>query len=93
MSSQEPIYQYVKGQGWVVGPSVPCRDIRLACGTKVRIELRKPNPGEIWDCGSPTTLDSWEKVLRNLVLRHLSVDDPIERETNWCTIIPLEDIR
>lgn len=39
----EPTYEYVRGQGWV--PSVG-QIVTMECGTKVRLEIRDPRPGE-----------------------------------------------
>jgi hypothetical protein len=43
MSEPEPIYEYVRGTGWVpYDGSV----VTLKCGTKVRVETRLPQNGE-----------------------------------------------
>ncbi len=39
----EPIYSYVKGQGWVINP---LEVFTLSCGTKIVLEERWPEPGE-----------------------------------------------
>lgn len=39
----DPIYEYVKGEGWVPRSSVI---VTLGCGTTVRLEKRNPEPGE-----------------------------------------------
>ena len=44
----EPTYEYIKGQGWVLA-NHPSGVISLACGTVVRITMRKPLPGEYYD--------------------------------------------
>jgi hypothetical protein len=41
MSITEPIYTYVKGEGWVARSS-----ITMACGTEVTFECRPPRQGE-----------------------------------------------
>lgn len=41
----EPIYSYVKGQGWVVHPGILAT---MKCGTLVRLEPRKPRSHEPW---------------------------------------------
>jgi hypothetical protein len=41
----EPIYEFIKGKGWV--PESPVLTTML-CGTVVRLEPRKPNVGEQW---------------------------------------------
>lgn len=38
-----PIYQFEKGVGWTIATS---KIYTLRCGTKVRLEERKPNAGE-----------------------------------------------
>lgn len=42
----EPIYSYVRGQGWVVLPEYRTAFAIMQCGTKVRLEDREPNLGE-----------------------------------------------
>lgn len=41
----EPEYVYRKGQGWVV---IPTRIFDTYCKSKVRLEERTPQPGELW---------------------------------------------
>jgi hypothetical protein len=61
----EPIYGYVPGTGWVAS-YVPHAEIYTCDKVAYRIELRKPNPGEVfrytyngWD------LDAWVGWCRN----------------------------
>jgi hypothetical protein len=46
----EPIYNYVKGEGWVLTLE---NLITMACGTVVRLEYRRPVLGEYFDAGGP----------------------------------------
>lgn len=39
----EPTYEYVRGKGWM---QVLGHIVTMACGTAVRCENRRPNPGE-----------------------------------------------
>lgn len=41
----EPLYTYVRGQGWVINPPETCT---MRCGTVVRLEYRMPEYGEPW---------------------------------------------
>lgn len=53
----EPIYEFVKGQGWVIAPQ---NIIVIGCGTRVRVEFRTPNEGELCYAYSPTSrFDRW----------------------------------
>ncbi len=38
----DPVYNYVKGQGWVIGPDVDSVTVTLKCGRLCRIEFRNP---------------------------------------------------
>lgn len=45
----EPLYEYVKGKGWVVVvKTVKSVLATMNCGTEVRIEARPPNMGELF---------------------------------------------
>lgn len=47
----EPKYEYVKGQGWVVSNNALGPIITMRGGKRVRMEFRKPLPGEHYDHG------------------------------------------
>lgn len=50
----EPIYSYVRGQGWV--PRViEGQEFTLLCGTRVRIEKRLPEAGERYQAVDDTS--------------------------------------
>lgn len=83
-------YFYIKGKGWV---PVETREITMACGKRVRLEMREPNPGEFWDAGEPNTMDEWVGVwrgLRFLFAQQRGFDTyQLSRNENVITIIPL----
>jgi hypothetical protein len=45
----EPIYIYVKGQGWVA--HAPFMEVTYKDGTRARLEAREPQVGEHYACG------------------------------------------
>jgi hypothetical protein len=67
----EPIYEYVKGQGWVVGQQEWVY-AEGRCGRKFRIVKRKPELGEIYVYSSKMDLETvkehvssfrWDKAI------------------------------
>lgn len=40
MRDLDPIYEYIKGKGWVAQSNL----VTMDCGTEVRYEIRKPRP-------------------------------------------------
>lgn len=84
--NEEPIYQYVKGSGWVPGKHHYSHDGRY------RLELRKPNPGE-YSCWHNVnwSLEEWVKWS---VDSHPFTYDEMERDLIgtygnkfWCTFV------
>jgi hypothetical protein len=52
MTTTEPEYIYVRGQGWVAGnPSARSPSFQLLTGEWCHFELRAPLTGEIYDVG------------------------------------------
>lgn len=49
--TEEPIYQYIKGQGWVVTSGLVVKDRN---GKMIRLEKRPPKDGEYWFSGYGT---------------------------------------
>lgn len=44
----DPVYTFVKGEGWTLAPQMLTMECTLACGTKVRLEHRNPKSGEYY---------------------------------------------
>lgn len=58
--SEEPIYEFVKGKGWVPRTGLI---VTMRCGTRVKLELRPPKEGDFWDAGDSVeyaSLETWE---------------------------------
>jgi hypothetical protein len=72
----EPIYSFVKGQGWTTAPQ---HDVIMICGTKVRLEFREPQPGDRYDFSQGSQIGttaepnvvSWKRILGNLEFDNL----------------------
>jgi hypothetical protein len=63
----EPIYEYIKGQGWVVQSSPV---ITLKCGTRVRVERRAPLKNEVyWQVGHGSVIGNNYGFLENDIAR------------------------
>lgn len=91
---EEPIYSYIKGQGWVVADETI---VTMYCGTRVRIELRKPNPGEGW-CWTYAdwNLEKWKEWAPANKLEDFKCyvpgfkcDPPPNMKVSWVTFIPV----
>lgn len=56
----EPIYEFVKGEGWVVR-NTESAVVTMRCGTVVRIEKRTPQRGEYycWKSYDSWTMEGW----------------------------------
>lgn len=48
----EPTYEYVKGEGWVIGANI----YTMTCGTSVRIHFRAPETNEFYICVSKSSI-------------------------------------
>jgi hypothetical protein len=48
MSTDEVIYEFKRGQGWVCIPRVAYRDVRNYDGSKLRVWARPPRTGEFF---------------------------------------------
>lgn len=46
----EPIYEYEKGRGWILTPSVPWMDCQSYEGRNIRIYARPPKQDEYYLC-------------------------------------------
>lgn len=64
----EPTYQYVKGQGWVLTTGTVAV---MRCGKRIRVECRPPNPGEHYDCGGGDTFRTNGKEDPELWAEHM----------------------
>lgn len=61
----EPIYTFKKGEGWVIQRFETFEAV-MECGTRVRIERRKPNPGELCIWHYPgCDISYWENWVKN----------------------------
>lgn len=58
--NNEPEYIFKKGEGWVI-QTCETITVKMYCGTLVRLERRKPNPGElcIWHHYKTWDLNDW----------------------------------
>lgn len=72
--NNEPTYEYVKGQGWVIQPN-DNHIITMQCGTRVRLESRPPKSGESYDCGGigecwgKQSAPNWENWVKHFAKR------------------------
>lgn len=86
--SEEPIYEFVKGKGWV---SCTSNVITMRCGTRVRLELRIPREGEHWDAGDGSeyaSLGTWEASAKLTSFTWLS-KGPDSHYKYYCVYVPV----
>lgn len=90
----EPIYEFVKGKGWLIVTDT----VTLACGTCVKVEIRKPENGESYFDFSPgSTFDTWStaerlKYLAGGYFRHYALVRPnthLYATTMYAVMVPV----
>jgi hypothetical protein len=91
----EPIYEFVKGQGWVVNPPTI---VTMRCKARVKIEIRDPEPGErcIWDWAPGHSVDWWIGWCTNNTLNAciqferwgIALDES-SRKRQWMVVTPV----
>lgn len=66
----EPIYNFVRGKGWVPVTNA----VKMLCGTIVEFEIRTPVHGESYlRCTKgPLTAETWIQDLESMPFAHLS---------------------
>jgi hypothetical protein len=95
----EPIYNYVKGEGWVASHS---HVVTMACGKVVTLEFRPPLGNEYYDHGTDSVLgttaapnvEAWKRSLANTDFRYLIRKDPdrVHRNTTdgcYVVVVPV----
>ncbi len=81
---------YKKGQGWIEDPGFITK---TKDGKQVRLEMRKPNPGEVWDHGNNIkSFEEWENIVRNIRYDSFQTYDAPEDygENGYCVITLVE---
>ncbi len=103
MTEPEPNYNYVKGQGWVLGPTVNCSPDFAWEGKMYRLEHRRPNVGELWDAAgkeqrwwdSVDNCPNWDNWLESDSLNSIFTSKPLrkgERFDDWSYWVVLVSI-
>lgn len=96
----EPTYEYVRGKGWV---QVLGRVFTMKCGTVVRMEPRKPNPGEKFSNAGYSSMyvtrdreprmDSFESLYKKFEYKGLVTFEPNAHQNRencvWITFVPV----
>ena len=83
----DPLYEYVKGKGWIINPPVRSRNRKY-----YYVELRKPNPGECC-CYSNNekyaSLQAWKEwIAGNMPYSYETLKSELKDERLfWCTFV------
>jgi hypothetical protein len=95
MSNQEPIYQYKRGEGWVIGPLGKVHEYSDT-KEKFTIEVRMPSPGEkfLWSVNNRTP-EWWKEHLDNCPYNTYHVDiypsgdiSVFDGAKSFCVLVP-----
>lgn len=82
----EPTYEYVPGSGWIPQQII---EITMACGTRVRLEFRKPNPGERAEFNEPGVWNGseWISYFERTKLSYITMHGTVNPDYEWVTVV------
>jgi hypothetical protein len=89
----EPIYEFIRGQGWVANGEPPV--LVSKNGKTYRVEMRKPEPGEFCcydmvgspDCYTPERWAGWFKTVYNQYTYDQLKSDIKKPGLSWVTFV------
>lgn len=92
VSEEEPVYEFVKGKGWIINPGV----IVTRQNKTYRVEMRVPNPGELccWDYTSngysPEKWAEWFRKTHHTCDYESLQHDLTKANIQWVTFVEIE---
>jgi hypothetical protein len=89
VTSDEPIYEFVRGVGWITNKPLD-NVVTMLCGTKVRLELKRPGPGDLWDASyNHKSLEDWYSLAQTTKFSWLLDEPPIynEQAKSYCVYV------